>query len=368
MGIVGRWAAAVFVAALVAACGGAADETDAAAGDGASQAPAGSASEAAGGDTGESFTMGYSAPFLFADFEVVLQEQTVATAEAAGIEVLAPTNADGDSGKQNTDIRNLISAGAEGLIVVANDSNAIVPALEYANSQGVPVVSLDIGPDGGNIAAIVRADNIAMGRMACEHMAESIGEEGKVLSLQGAATSINGRERTQGFAECMQDYPNIELIERPTDWDANKQVAALETVLAANPDLKGVFQQADYALAATNNVLAQAGKDAKVGEPDHIYNISIDATPEGLDLVREGVMDAEISQPLDLYAQYGIEYLQQAMAGNEIPLGPTDHDTEIVDFNGSPMDLLPPVLVTSENVDDPTLWGNQVGAAGSPSE
>jgi ABC-type sugar transport system substrate-binding protein len=304
-------------------------------------------------------TIGYSAPFLFSQFEVILQDKTVAEAEAAGFKVLAPTNADGDSGKQITDIRSLIGAGAQGLIVVANDSKAIIPALDYAASQNVPVVSIDIGPDGGKLYAIVRADNRGMGWIACKDMAKAIGDSGKVLSLQGAFSSINGRERSEGFHDCItKEHPNIELIERPTDWDATKQAAALQTVLAANPDLKGVFQQADYALSPTLNVLKQAGRDAKVGEEGHIYDISIDATPQALDLVRSGDLDAAISQPLDAYAKYGVQYLLDAFAGKELKLGKTDHGSEVVEFNGNKMDLLPAVLVTKENVDDPALWAN----------
>lgn len=306
-------------------------------------------------------TIGYSSPFLFSQFQVILQDQAGAEAAAAGLNLLAPTNADGDSGKQITDIRSLIGAGAKGLIVVANDSKAIIPALDFAAEQKVPVVSIDIGPDGGSLYAIVRADNVGMGWIACEAMAKAIGESGKVLSLQGAQTSINGRERTQGFHDCItQKYPNIELIERPTDWDAQKQAAALQTVLAANPDLKGVFQQSDYALSPTLNVLKQAGRDAKVGEEGHIYNISVDASPQALELIRSGDLDAGISQPLDAYAKYGVQYLQDALAGKELQLGKTDHGSEVVIFNGNKMDLLPAVLVTKENVDDPALWGNQV--------
>jgi ABC-type sugar transport system substrate-binding protein len=317
----------------------------------------------AGSGTGHAAgeTIGYSSPFLFSQFQVILQDQTGKGAEAAGLTMLAPTNADGDSGKQITDIRSLIGAGAKGLNVVANDSKAIIPALNFAAEQKVPVVSVDIGPDGGSLYAIVRADNIGMGWIACQAMAKAIGDSGKVLSLQGAATSINGRERTQGFHDCItKEHPNIELIERPTDWDATKQAAALQTVLAANPDLKGVFQQSDYALSPTLNVLKQAGRDAKVGAEGHIYNISIDASPQALELIRSGDLDAGISQPLDAYAKYGIIYLQDALAGKELALGKTDHGSEVVVFNGNKMDLLPAVLVTKENVDDPNLWGNQV--------
>ncbi len=307
------------------------------------------------------YTIGYSAPFLMAQFEVILQDQTVALAKADGLKVLSPTNADQDSGKQITDIQNLIGAGAQGLIVVANDSKAIIPALDFAAKKKVPVVSIDIGPDGGKVYAIVRTDNVGMGEIACNAMAKAIGEKGKVLSLQGAFSSINGRERSQGFHDCMtKNYPNIQLIERPTDWDATKQAAALQTVLGANPDLKGVFQQSDYALSATLNVLKQAGRDAKVGEPGHIYDISIDASPQGLELVRQGVLDAEISQPLDGYAKYGVKYLMDAFAGKTLALGPTDHNSRVVEFNGNEMDLLPAELVTKANASDKSLWGNTV--------
>jgi len=316
---------------------------------------------AAGGSQAGGETIGYSSPFLFSQFQVILQDQTGQIAKAAGLNMLAPTNADGDSGKQITDVRSLVGAGAKGLIVVANDSKAIIPALDFAVEQKVPVVSIDIGPDGGKLYAIVRADNIGMGWIACEAMAKAIGDAGKVLSLQGAQTSINGRERTQGFRDCItQKHPKIELIERPTDWDAQKQAAALQTVLAANADLKGVFQQSDYALSPTLNVLKQAGRDAKVGQEGHIYNISIDASPQALELIRSGDLDAGISQPLDAYAKYGIQYLVDALAGKELALGKTDHNSEVVVFNGNKMDLLPAVLVTKENVDDKKLWGNQV--------
>ena len=114
---------------------------------------------AAGPASAAGETIGYSAPFLMSQFEVILQDQSVAAAKAAGSTRSSPTNADQDSGKQITDIRNLIGAGAKGLIVVANDSKAIIPALDFAASQKVPVVSIDIGPDGGTAYAIVRADN-----------------------------------------------------------------------------------------------------------------------------------------------------------------------------------------------------------------
>ena len=344
---------------ILAACGE--DETTTTTAAGATTTSAASGATTTSAAAAMELVLGYSAPFLFSDFETAQQDATMAAAEASGWETLPATNADGDSAKQNSDIRNLISAGATGLIVVANDSKAIIPALDYANEQSVPVVAIDIGPDGGTVAMIVRANNVGMGEIAADAMAKSIGEAGKVLSLMGAQTSINGRDRSDGFRQGIAKYPDIELIEEPTDWDATKQAAAVQTTLTANPDLKGIFQQADYALSATNAVIQQMGYTAKVGEPGHIYNISIDATVEALGLIREGIMDASISQPLDIYAQLGMKYLTMVKNGETLPAeGPTDHNSEIVIFNGNKMDLIPAVLVTKENVDDPTLWANTV--------
>ena len=46
-------------------------------------------------------TIGYSSPFLFSQFQVILQDQTAKEAEAAGFTMLSPTNADGDSGNRS---------------------------------------------------------------------------------------------------------------------------------------------------------------------------------------------------------------------------------------------------------------------------
>jgi ABC-type sugar transport system substrate-binding protein len=111
-------------------------------------------------------------------------------------------------------------------------------------------------------------------------------------------------------------------------------------------------------LAAVLNVLKGANKLTKVGEAKHIFLVSIDGTPNSLAKVREGWLDAVISQPVDLYVKYGLFYLQAAMEGKTFPQGPTDHNSTIADYEGSPMDLLPAKLVTSANAGDADLWGN----------
>jgi ribose transport system substrate-binding protein len=306
-------------------------------------------------------TMGYSAPFLTDPFQAVLQNQTVSQAKTSGANMLQPTNANQDAGRQVTDVRNLVTGGAKGLIVVPVDSKAIIPALSYAETKKVPVVTIDLGPDGGKVAMIVRADNSLMGELACKNMGDALKGQGKVLSLQGDLASINGRDRTDGFKNCIkQNYPGIQLIEKPTKWQAAQATNAAQTVLTSDPDLKGIYMQSDSVmLSGVLNVLKRAGKDAKVGAPGHIHLVSIDGTPLALEKIRSGELDALVSQPLNLYAKYGIDYLTRAMNGETFKVGPTNHGSTISQFNGNMMDKLPSPVVTKKNVDDPQLWGNQ---------
>ena len=182
------------------------------------------------------------------------------------------------------------------------DSDAIVPALNFAESKNVPVVAIDMGPAGGKAAMVVRADNIRMGADACALTGKALGGKGIVLSLMGDQATQNGRDRTSGFANCMKkDFPDIKVIEQPTYWQSEMATSIAQTVVTSTPDLGAIYMQSDAVmLPGVLNVLNSAGKLKKVGEPGHIFLVSIDGTPFALQKIREDLLDAAMSQPLDL--------------------------------------------------------------------
>ena len=308
------------------------------------------------------YTLGISMPFLGNTFMVVQANLLADGAKKAGIKTLPVANADRDPGKQISDFQNLISLGARGIIVIATDSEAIIPALKYAEDKSVPVVSLDIGPNGGKLAMIVRANNYKMGEDACMATGKALGGKGSALSLMGDLATINGRDRSAGYRDCLaKNFPDIKLIEKPTYWKSDVATSVTQTVVTATPDLGAIFMQTDAGMiSGVVNVLKSAGKLKQVGEPGHVFLVGIDGAPQALQAIRDGWLDLSISQPLDLYVKYGFEYLQAAVDGKSYKPGPTDHNSEIVTFNGNLMDALPAPLVTKQNVDDKTLWGNQV--------
>src|SRR3984893_15972882 len=152
------------------------------------------------------YTLGISMPFLGNSFMVVQANLLADGANKAGVKALPVTNADRDPGKQITDFHNLIGLGAGGIIVVATDSEAIIPALNYAASKNVPVVSVDIGPAGGKAAMIVRANNYKMGEDAAMATGKALNGKGSVLSLMGDLATVNGRDRSAGFLGCLAKH------------------------------------------------------------------------------------------------------------------------------------------------------------------
>src|SRR5438445_8185300 len=90
----------------------------------------------------DSFTMGYSAGYLTDPFQSIEVNMTIDAAKKVGLMTLPVANANGDAGRQVTDIHNLIAAGAKGIIVVPTDSNAVAAPVAFAAEKNLPVVSI----------------------------------------------------------------------------------------------------------------------------------------------------------------------------------------------------------------------------------
>jgi simple sugar transport system substrate-binding protein/ribose transport system substrate-binding protein len=210
---------------------------------------------------------------------------------------------------------------------------------------------------------VVRADNKAYGQKACDYLGQQLKGKGKVAEFEGDLSSINGRDRSEAFAACMKSkYPGIKVIALPTNWDGATASAKLQTTLASNPDLNGIYMQAGGVfLQPTLALLKQKGLLKPAGTPGHITIISNDGIPEEFKAIKAGEIDATISQPADTYAKYALYYAKAALEGKTFKPGPTDHDSTIIKIPNGLEDQLPAPLVTKANVDDPSLWANQLG-------
>ena len=280
-----------------------------------------------------------------------------------GINMMPPTNSQNDVSKLVANTQALVSQGAKAIVMAPQDTGAIASTLTTLAAKKIPVVSVDTRPDKGKVFMVVRADNRAYGQKACEFLGQKLNGQGKVIEFQGSLSSINGRDRSEAFADCMKTkFPGITVFAEPTEWEGAKAAAALQTRLAQHPDIKGIYMQAGGVfLAPTLQVLKSKGLLVPPTDAKHIFVVSNDGIPQEYDSIRKGEIDATVSQPADLYAKYALFYAKAAVDGKTFQPGPTDHDSTIVDVgNGTLEDQLAAPLVTKDNVDDKALWGNQI--------
>ena len=264
-----------------------------------------------------------------------------------------------EAAQQITDVHTLIAQGVKALIINPADSSAIKPALDYAASKGVPVVTVDVAPDQGSVYMIVRADNTQYGVKSCDYIASHASSPGTIAMVEGDLTSLNARDRAAGCQQQLSSkYPNFTLKSYQTkDWGTDPAVQNAVTALTAISDLRGIYVHwsvpEDGILAAEN----QKGKK--------VLLVGNDGSPHECDLIRAGTLSATIDQPADKYAYYAIYYAEQAIAGTKYTAGATtDHNSTIETVAGNLEDGLAAPLVTlagdngSTQVNSTSLWCN----------
>ncbi|MBS2966580.1 sugar ABC transporter substrate-binding protein [Actinocrinis puniceicyclus] len=285
---------------------------------------------------------------------------------------LKTTNSQNDVAKLAANAQTFMAEGVQGVVMAPQDTAAIAPTLSQLAAKKIPVVSVDTRPDTGEVYMVVRADNRAYGQKACEFLGTKLSGKGAVVMLEGDLASINGRDRTEAFNSCMkQNFPGITVYGEATNWDGATAAQKLQTDLTAHPDVKGVYMESSFALSGTLQLLQQKGLLVAPTDPKHVFVVSNDGIPQELKDIASGKIDATVSQPADLYAEYALYYIKAAIAGKSFKPGPTDHNSTIIQVRAGLLeDQLSAPLVTADGGTyggipslkntDSSLWGNHL--------
>ena len=216
-------------------------------------------------------------------------------AKAQGLDLLQPFNSEFDTAKQITGVKNSIALGAKGIIFSPFESAAAGTVLKTAAAAHVAVVAVDVAPDTGPVAIVVRANNLAYGEKACHYIGDHV-PSGPVVQIMGDQASINGRDRGNGFRDCVtKNYPKLQQLEIPTKaWSGEDAAAGLDAILNSHPDIKAIYMHAGGVfLAPTLQTLKRKGLLKLAGQPGHIIIVSNDGIPQEYEAIRKGEADAD---------------------------------------------------------------------------
>jgi ribose transport system substrate-binding protein len=266
-----------------------------------------------GGNNKAEKTIGLSISTLNNPFFVDLRDGAQAAATKQGAKLVV-TDAQNDATKQANDVQSFITQKVAAILINPVDSDAIVPSVQAANDAKIPILALDRGSSGGEVAATIASDNVAGGSIAADFLAKAVGN-GPVFELQGIPGTSAARDRGKGFDTQIATKPGIKVVaKQPAGFDRGQGLNVTQNLLQAHPDVKGIFAQNDeMALGAIQALGNKAGKVIVVG---------FDGTPDGLKAVQAGTMAALVAQQPRLIGGTGVEDALKVIAGDKVETQP----------------------------------------------
>lgn len=175
------------------------------------------------------------------------------------------SDAQSSSSKQLSDVESLIAQGVDALIILAQDSQAIGPAVQAANDEGIPVVGYDRLIDDPR-AFYLTFDNVEVGRMQARAVFEKM-PEGNYVMIKGSPTDPNADFLRGGQQEVLQeaiDAGDITIVgEAYTDgWlPANAQRNMEQILTAADNAVDAVVASNDGTAGGVVAALTAQGMD-----------------------------------------------------------------------------------------------------------
>lgn len=145
-------------------------------------------------------------------------------------------DAQSSSAKQLSDVESLIAQGATALIILAQDAQAIGPAVQAAADEGIPVVGYDRLIEDPR-AFYLTFDNVEVGRMQARAVFEAL-PKGRYVMIKGSPTDPNADFLRGGQQEVLQkaiDAGDITIVgEAYTDgWLPANAQRNMEQILTA---------------------------------------------------------------------------------------------------------------------------------------
>ena len=172
-------------------------------------------------------------------------------------------NAGLDVNAQIAQVRNMINAGVDCLIIDPNSETALNPVIEEAVAQGILVVSIDQAVTSESAYNVV-IDQAKWGANLAQWMVDQLGGQGDIVIVEGLAGHPANVGRMRGMEEVLAANPGINVLTKVNgNWDQASSQQVMSDLLATYPELDGVLTQDGMALGVVNAFEA-AGRDIPV--------------------------------------------------------------------------------------------------------
>ena len=254
----------------------------------------------------DKYVIGMSQCNLGEPWRVAMNDQIAMAAEKHPEFEVIFADAAQDNSKQIADIENFVQMGVDLIITSPNEATPLTNAVSAAYDAGIPVILLDRKIDGDKYTQFIGADNVDMGRIAGEYVADTLlPDGGKVCEIKGLEGTSGGIDRDNGFREGIKKNDKIEIVAvNNADWLREKAITVAEEMLQTHDEI-------DLFLALNDPMAEGAYIAAKnAGREGDILFVGFDGLPTPDGGIRS-VMDGRLSMT-QVYPTGGTEAIESA--------------------------------------------------------
>lgn len=224
-----------------------------------------------------------------------------AKAEELGYDTIVLVH-DDDPNKQSEQFDTVIAQGVKAIILDNAGADASVAAVQRAKDAGIPsfLIDREITATGVAVSQIV-SNNYQGAQLGAEEFVIEMGESGKYAELLGKESDTNAGIRSQGYHDVIDQFSGMEMVAQQTaNWSQTEAFGVMESMLQANPDIKGVISGNDTMAMGAYAALEAAGRG-------DVIVVGFDGSNDVRDSILAGGIKATVLQPAYEQAQIAVE-------------------------------------------------------------
>lgn len=161
---------------------------------------------------------------------------------------------------------NIIVAGFDAILFNSTDANGSVANVLKAKTAGIPVFCMDREINSVDAATSqILSDSYAGAVSIGTYFTQQLHKKGTYVEILGIVGDNNTWARSKGFHSVVDQYPNLKMVaQQSADFDRNKALEVMESILQAHPTIDAVFCGNDGMAMGAYQALVSAGKEKNV--------------------------------------------------------------------------------------------------------
>jgi ABC-type sugar transport system substrate-binding protein len=270
---------------------------------------------------------------------VFLAESAVAKAKELGYEGKV-FDSQNSTSLESDHFDNIITSGYKAILFNPTDADGSIANIQKAKDAGVPVFCIDREVNSGTVATSQILSDSFSGTVAMgKYFVQKLNKKGNYVELLGLVTDNNTWTRSKGFHSVVDDFKGLKMIaQQNADFDRNKALEVMESILLAHPNIDAVFCVNDAMAMGAYQAIVSAGLQNK------IMVFGFDGADDVIDAVKNNKISATAMQFPKIMAEMAAVYADEYIKGKR-------------DF---PQKIPVAVeLVNKQNVDDYVAYGKK---------